>query len=104
MINLRILGSRLLTKEATIYLPHVRACYLSKKGLRAGVSLLFVRCGRRMSHRKFGYPSHGPMDFFPGSVLLTTKKKIWVGVVFIDLVWFPCYKIKLIRLQLGFYC
>ncbi|XP_022020921.1 uncharacterized protein LOC110920911 isoform X3 [Helianthus annuus] len=82
-------------------LEHV---YLSKKGLKSGDSLLFVRCGRRMSHRKFGYPSHSPVDFFPGSVLLTTKKKIWVGVVFIDLVWFPCYKIKLIRLQHGFYC
>ncbi|KAJ0940275.1 hypothetical protein HanRHA438_Chr02g0081551 [Helianthus annuus] len=35
-----------------------------------------MRCGRRMSHRKFGYPSHGPVDFFPGSVLLTTKKKV----------------------------
>ncbi|XP_022020905.1 uncharacterized protein LOC110920911 isoform X2 [Helianthus annuus] len=68
-------------------LEHV---YLSKKGLKSGDSLLFVRCGRRMSHRKFGYPSHSPVDFFPGSVLLTTKKKIVDGAA-IYLSVFLCF-------------
>ncbi|KAJ0834330.1 hypothetical protein HanRHA438_Chr16g0742431 [Helianthus annuus] len=27
-------------------------------------------------HIKFGYPSHGPVDFLPRSVLLTIEKKL----------------------------
>ncbi|KAF5817975.1 hypothetical protein HanXRQr2_Chr02g0059361 [Helianthus annuus] len=49
-----ISGPYFCMREATIYLPHVGACYLSKKGLKVGDSLLFVRCGRRCHIESLG--------------------------------------------------